>query len=79
MSKIKGSLHFEMALLVELPSFLSLTIYCDYSRTMVHGGSKTCSQDLSLNAAHALLHIPFVQVTFPGLCSQTNYLRNKQL
>ena len=25
------------------------------------------------------LHIPFVQVTFPGLCSQANYLRNRQL
>lgn len=72
-------MHFEMALFVELPSFVLLTIYCGYSKTMAYGGSQAYSQDLSLKAAHALLHIPFVQVTFPGLCSQTNYLRNKQL
>lgn len=59
--------------------FLSLALHCGSARTMVHGSSGATQRRLSQKAAQAPLHIPLFQVTFPGLGSQANYLRNKQL
>lgn len=63
--------------MAEMPVFIELPSCASCGPLWFLYGIAVNSQ--SLNAAQAGVLVPLVQVTFPGLCSQANYLRNKQL